>query len=450
VVEALIVVGGLLFTVVVLQIALLWRSGAATRGLAPRLDQLGHASERGERALREELAKSREEAAAGGRHLREEIAKSVVNLGDSLAKNAGESAAAQKNQLDSFAKQLHTLTESNEKRLNELRGVVDGRLQKLQEDNAQKLDKMRETVDEKLQGTLEKRLGEAFQQVSERLEAVHKGLGEMQSLANGVGDLKKVLTNVKTRGIWGEVQLADLLEQIFTPDQYERNVAVKRGSAERVDFALKLPGRADDDQDVVWLPIDAKFPTEDYHRLVDATEQGDAAAAEQARRALEVRVLGEARSIRDKYVNPPRTTDFGILFVPSEALYAEVLRSPGIIEKLQRESRVIVAGPTSLAAILNSLQMGFRTLAIQKRSSEVWKLLGAVKRQFGQFSGILDKVQVKLQQASNTLEDASQKSRTIERRLRKVEELPSGEADRLLPELEAEMLDDAADDDPVS
>ena len=301
---------------------------------------------------------------------------------------------------------------------------------------------MRETVDEKLQGTLEKRLGEAFKHVSERLEAVHKGLGEMQNLAHGVGDLKKVLTNVKTRGIWGEVQLADLLEQVFTPDQYERNVPVRRGSAERVDFVLKLPGRDEDGQHTVLLPIDAKFPIEDYHRLVDATEQGDAAAAEEARLGLEARVLGEARSIRDKYVNPPQTTDFGILFLPSEALYAEVLRTPGIIEKLQRETRVVVAGPTSLAAILNSLQMGFRTLAIQKRSSEVWKTLGAVKNQFSIFSGLLEKVSDKLQQASNTIDEASRKSRYIETRLKKVEQLPGGEAQSLLPDLASSDEDD--------
>lgn len=435
-------VAALLGIVIVLQIVSWVRTRGPAHDLVSRLDQLEKSGNRSESSLREEFAKNRDEATSSGRHLREELASSVKNLGDSLLKNAGETSAAQKNQLDSFAKQLHTLTDSNEKRLNELRGVVDERLQKLQDDNAKKLDQMRETVDEKLQGTLEKRLGEAFKHVSERLEAVQKGLGEMQNLAHGVGDLKKVLTNVKTRGIWGEVQLADLLEQVFTPDQYERNVPVRRGSAERVDFVLKLPGRDEDGQQTVLLPIDAKFPIEDYHRLVDATEQGDAAAAEEARLALEARVLSEARSIRDKYVNPPQTTDFGILFLPSEALYAEVLRTPGIIEKLQRETRVVVAGPTSLAAILNSLQMGFRTLAIQKRSSEVWKTLGAVKNQFSIFSGLLEKVSDKLQQASNTIDEASRKSRYIETRLKKVEQLPEGEAQSLLPDLASSDEDD--------
>jgi DNA recombination protein RmuC len=292
---------------------------------------------------------------------------------------------------------------------------------------------MRQTVDEKLQSTLEKRLSESFKQVSERLEAVHKGLGEMRSLANGVGDLKKVLTNVKTRGTWGEIQLGELLEQVMTPDQIARNVAVKRGSAERVDFAIVLPGRGAEDEDVL-LPIDAKFPMEDYQRLVDAQETGDPLAAAEAGKQLDARIKSEARSIRDKYLNPPRTTDFAILFLPTEGLYAEVLRRAGLAD-LQRDHRIVLAGPTTLAALLNSLQMGFRTLAIQKRSSEVWTLLGAVKTNFGQFTGLLDKVNTKLQQASNTIEDATKKSRTIEKKLNRVEELPEASASALLPEL---------------
>jgi DNA recombination protein RmuC len=438
-VEVLIAaVAALLALGVVLLLSVRRRLGEPSPALTGRLERLEHAEERTERAVREEVAKNREEALGSARHLREELAASVKGLGDSLTQATGRHATTQKEQLDSFAKQLHLLTHSNEARLEELRGVIDQRLQQLHEESGKKLDAMRATVEEKLQGTLEKRLGEAFQQVSERLEAVHKGLGEMQSLANGVGDLKKVLTNVKTRGTWGEIQLGELLESILTPEQFERNVGIKRGSAERVDFAIKLPGRSEDGQETLWLPIDSKFPTEDYHRLVDAEERGDVEAADTARRGLEARVQAEARTIRDKYVSPPRTTDFGILFLPTEGLYAEVLRRPGLVEKLQRECRVVIAGPTTLAALLNSLQMGFRTLAIQKRSSEVWKLLGAVKNQLGLFGGLLDKVHKKLGEASSTLEDASQKTRTIEKRLRKVEELPDGEAQALLPGPEAD------------
>jgi DNA recombination protein RmuC len=397
-----------------------------------RLDRLESAEQRTERAVREEVTKSREEAMGSSRHLREEISASIKVMSDSLVQSAGQRATAQKEQLDSFSQQLHRLTSSNSEQLEGLRGVLGERLQQLQVENAKKLDEMRATVDEKLQGTLEKRLGEAFKQVSERLEAVHQGLGEMQSLAHGVGDLKKVLSNVKTRGTWGEIALGELLDSVLTPDQYERNVAIKRASQERVDFAIRLPGR---EEEPVWLPIDSKFPTEDYHRLVDAEEKGDLEAAELARKALEERVLGEARSIRNKYVSPPKTTDFAVLFLASEGIYAELLRRPGLVDRLQRECRVSLAGPTTLAALLTSLQMGFRTLAIEKRSSEVRKLLGAVKSQFSSFSGMLEKVNDKLLQASNTIEDASRKSRYIERRLRKVEELPEGESRALLPGL---------------
>jgi DNA recombination protein RmuC len=285
---------------------------------------------------------------------------------------------------------------------------------------------------------LEKRLGESFRQVSERLEQVHKGLGEMQNLAIGVGDLKKVLTNVKTRGTWGEMQLGNLLEQILTPEQYAQNVATKQGSAERVEFAIKLPGRDTHDGKTVWLPIDAKFPKEDYERLVEASERADADAVEQAAKQLELRIKAEAGDIRDKYIDPPNTTDFGILFLPTESLYAEVLRRNGLMETLQREFRVVVTGPTTLAALLNSLQMGFRTLAIEKRSSEVWAVLGAIKTEFGKFGGIIEKVQKKLQEASNVIDTAATRTRTIERKLRTVEGLPTNEATALLGEAETE------------
>ncbi len=423
--------GLLLVVVIALQIALLRRSRRGAL-VSKRLEQLQSAEQRTERAVREEVAKSREEAMGSSRHLREEISASIKVMSDSLVQSAGQRATAQKEQLDSFSQQLHRLTSSNNEQLEGLRGVLGERLQQLQVENAKKLDEMRATVDEKLQGTLEKRLGEAFKQVSERLEAVHQGLGEMQSLANGVGDLKKVLSNVKTRGTWGEIALGELLDSVLTPDQYEKNVAIKRASQERVDFAIRLPGR---EEEPVWLPIDSKFPTEDYHRLVDAEEKGDLEAAELARKALEERVLSEARSIRNKYVSPPKTTDFAVLFLASEGIYAELLRRPGLVDRLQRECRVSLAGPTTLAALLTSLQMGFRTLAIEKRSSEVRKLLGAVKGQFSSFSGMLEKVNDKLLQASNTIEDASRKSRYIERRLRKVEELPVGESRALLPGL---------------
>jgi DNA recombination protein RmuC len=285
-------------------------------------------------------------------------------------------------------------------------------------------------VGEKLQGTLEKRLGESFRLVSERLEQVHQGLGEMQALASGVGDIKKVLTNVKTRGTWGEVQLGAMLEQILAPDQYALNVATK-DAGERVEFAIKLPGRGADKTEHVWLPIDAKFPVEDYQRLVDAQEKANPQAAEQATKQLELRIKRCARDICDKYIGPPKTTDFGILYLPTEGLFAEVIRCTGLAEYVQRECRVVIAGPATLWSILNSLQMGFRTLAIEKHSSEVWKVLGAVKTEFGKFGELLDGAKRKLDQASTNIEDAARKSRAIERKLRAVQELPVTEADAL-------------------
>jgi DNA recombination protein RmuC len=410
-VPALLTSVAVLLGVAIVLLAVLLRrtSRDPTTPLVPKIEALAGAQERAERLVQEELKCNREESAGNSRHLREEVGASIKGMSDSV-----------------------------EKRVNEMRGVVDVRLQQIQQESGKKLDAMRETVEEKLQGTLEKRLGESFQQVSERLEAVHKGLGEMQTLATGVGDLKKVLTNVKTRGTWGEIQLGNLLEQMLTPAQYDRNVATKRGGSERVDFAIRLPGPDQEDDSVVWLPVDAKFPQEDYQRLVEAQERGDLTVADEASRQLEARIKEEGRSIRDKYVNPPRTTDFAVMFLPTEGLYAEVLRRPGLAEGMQQQYRVTIAGPTTLAALLNSLQMGFRTLAIQKRSSEVWKLLGAVKKQFGQFTGILEKVEKKLHEASSNIGDASKKSRTIESRLRSVQELPSGEAERLLPELGSE------------
>jgi len=309
-----------------------------------------------------------------------------------------------------------------------MRRTIEERIRHLQEDNAKKLDQMRVTVDEKLQSTLEKRLGESFRIVSERLEMVYRGLGEMKTLAASVGDLKNVLTKVKPRGVWGEIQLGILLEQVLAPEQYEQNVATKTRSADKVEFAIRLPGRSGDRDDIVWLPIDAKFPQEDYQRLVEAQDRADPDMAEDAARRLEAVIRSEGKTIREKYIDPPGTTDFAIMYLPTEGLYAEVIRRAGLCDVLQREYRIVVAGPTTLAALLNSLQMGFRTLAIEQRSSEVWKLLGAVKTEFGRFGDLLDKTHKKLQEASNTIESASKKSRTIEKKLKKVQELPASDA----------------------
>jgi DNA recombination protein RmuC len=339
-----------------------------------------------------------------------------------LESSSQQQSGALKDSRNELAATLSKMAEQTGKELDKLKGAVEAKLTQIQTDNSAKLEEMRKTVDEKLQGTLEKRLGESFKLVSDRLEQVHKGLGEMQTLAVGVGDLKKVLTNVKTRGTWGEMQLGNLLEQILTPDQYEKNVPTKAGSSDRVEFAIKLPGR--EDGKPVWLPIDAKFPKEDYERLVDAAERADVEAVEQAAKQLELRIKAEAAEIHKKYIDTPNTTDFGILFLPTEGLYAEVLRRTG----------VVIAGPTTLAALLNSLQMGFRTLAIEKRSSEVWNVLGEVKTEFGKFGGVIEKVQKKLQEASNVIDDAVVRKKAVERKLRTVTESPPTGAPAMLGE----------------
>ena len=397
-----------------------------------QLTQLEKNLERTERLLKDELTQQRQEAGINARNLREEASLTHKNLTDSLLGRITELSTLQKDQQSVVLKQLTDMLSSNETRLEKLRQVVDERLQHLQQDNSAKLEQMRATVDEKLHATLEKRLGDSFKLVSERLELVHKGLGEMQNLAAGVGDLKKVLTNVKTRGMWGEIQLGNLLEQLFTPDQYESNVCTKRGSNDRVEFAIKMPGKDADPHKFIYLPIDAKFPQEDYQRLLEAQEQANAPAAAEAAKQLEQRIKLEAKTIREKYLDPPQTTDFGILFLPTEGLFAEVLRRPGLTEMLLRDYRVVLSGPTTLAALLSSLQMGFRTLAIEKRSSEVWALLANIKVEFGRFGELLDKTQKKLQEASNSIEIAAQKSRSIEKRLHKVQELPAGETLPLL------------------
>jgi len=380
----------------------------------------------------EKLDSIRTESATGANQLRQEVIAALNGITEATTRTMGELSNIQKVQLDAMSSAIGKLSDSNETKLEAIRVTVEGKLQSMQIDNAKQLDQMRQTVDEKLQGTLEKRLGESFKQVSERLEQVHKGLGEMQTLATGVGDLKKVLTNVKTRGTWGEVQLGALLEQVLNPDQFSANVATKDGG-ERVEFAIKLPGQGADKDETVWLPIDAKFPVEDYQRLIEAQERADVEGADVAGKQLENRVKTCAKDIREKYLIPPKTTDFGILFLPIEGLFAEVIRRPGLAEIIQRECRVVIAGPTTLWSILNSLQMGFRTLAIQKRSSEVWNLLAAVKTEWAKYGLVLDAVQTKLHQASDTIEKAQARSRAVGRKLKDVQELPVGEAIALLP-----------------
>jgi DNA recombination protein RmuC len=349
---------------------------------------------------------------------------------------------------EGVADQLRVLSDANVRGLGEVRTTVDARLQAMQLDNEKKLEQMRQTVDEKLHATLEARLGESFKQVAERLELVHRGLGEMQRLASDVGSLNRVLNNVKTRGIFGEVQLAGLLEQVFTPEQYAVNVETVPGSGARVEFAIKLPGQGGDDNTPLWLPIDAKFPREDYERLLDAQDRADAPGVEAAAKAVEQRLKLEARSIRDKYLAPPHTSDFAILFVPTEGLYAEALRRPGLVESLQRECRVMLAGPTTLLATLNSLQMGFRTLALEKRSSEVWQVLGAVKNEFGKFGDVLAKTRKKLEEASNTIASVETRTRVMGRALKQVETMPDSQAQALLPGDAAGQHDSGADTDP--
>jgi len=483
----------LLLACVGLLVALLRRPKAADgAGVEARLALVGEGQERAERAVREELARSREESGraghllrdevgasltrigesvfqhlgvlsarqneqlaqvmealqqmtasgeSGARQLREEVGITLKNVNDSVVRTMGEMSAAQRTQLDGFSAQIGTLAASSTEQLDRLRGTVEGKLEQIRADNTQKLEQVRQTVDEKLHGVLEQRLGESFSLVSERLELVHRGLGEMQTLASGVGDLKKVLSNVKVRGTWGEVQLGRLLEQVLTPEQYAANVVTNEHHGGRVEFAIRLPGH---DLGPVWLPIDAKFPVEDYQRLLDAQEAGDVAGMDAASKQLETRIRLSAREICQKYLDPPQTTDFALMFLPTEGLYAEVVRRPALMEALQREHRVVVAGPITLWAILNSLQMGFRTLAIQHRSSEVWKVLGSVKTEFGKFGGVLEKVQQKLTAASKEMDKAGVRTRAIERKLREVEEVPPADAQRLLA-VQGLVLSDAVD-----
>jgi len=399
---AVLAVGGL-------AMLLLRRSGAGSED--PRLQELVGRVE----SLGKEVNALKEVAYAvsGIQEKRlESLATQIQLTLDSVKKDIGE--------------RLTQMGQTAEQSAERVRNVLNEQLASIQKDNAEKLEQMRKTVDEKLHATLEERLGQSFKLVSERLELVQRGLGEMQSLASGVGDLKRVLTNVKTRGTWGEFQLEALIEQIFTRDQYEKNMATRPGAAERVEIAIRLPGRADDQP--VWLPIDAKFPIEDYQRLLDAHDQSDSTMVEEAAKALEARIRGEAKKIKDKYIEPPHTTDFAVMYLPTEGLYAEVLRRTGLAESLQRDYRVVVTGPTNTAAMLNSLQMGFRTLAIEKRSSEVWALLGGVKTEFEKFGGVIAETEKKLQEAANKFQTVGVRTRAIQRRLQDVQALPVADA----------------------
>lgn len=415
-------------TLVVAVILLVRKSQALDLApLVARFDIVDRAQERHERTIREEQVASRSEYAADSKRLREELLGAVQTSSETLVRQLGALGGVQNEQLSAFSAQIAGLSEQNERKLAEIRTTVDARLKSLQDDNSLKLDQMRATVDEKLQSTLERRLGESFRLVSDQLEQVHRGLGEMQTLATGVGDLKKVLTNVKSRGTWGEVQLAAILEQILSPQQYQSNVNTKGDGREVVEYAIRFPGNGDNPADPLWLPIDSKFPVEDYLRLQEAQEACDVAKIEIFGRQLETQVRNCAKAICEKYIAPPKTTDFAIMFLPTEGLYSEVIRRTALTEVIQRECRVVVAGPITLVAILNSLRMGFRTLAIQKRSSEVWAVLGSVKTEFGKFGEVLDKVGKKLQEATNVVGTASVRTRAIERHLRDVEALPVSE-----------------------
>lgn len=478
-----IIIVAALLLIIVLQILVLLRKSAQQDSsvLMTQLQQIHQqqmqAQERSERTLREQVQSTAQAT-------RQELGGNFAQLQQTLAAQLTSVATLQNNQIDAFSQQLvklnesntqqleqmrmallqmsqsareeqgtslklfadtlqqslTSLSESNAQRLAEIRATLEQKIQQLQAENASKLEEMRKTVDEKLHATLEQRLGESFKQVSERLERVHQGLGEMQQLAVGVGDLKRVLTNVKTRGTWGEVQLEMVLEQMLTPDQYAKNVETIPGTNERVEFAIKLPGK-DDDKAPVWMPIDAKFPKEQYERLLDSAERADADAVAQAGKELERAIRGEAKTIAEKYLSPPLTTDFAILFLPTEGLYAEVMRRPGLADELQRTHRVSIAGPSTLSALLNSLQMGFRTLVLEKRSSEAWQVLGAVKTEFGKFGEVLAATKTALQRAADNIEKAETRSRQMNRKLKLVEALPSEQAQGMLG------LDDHSDDE---
>lgn len=471
---------------IALQVILLLRTRGT--GIAPHLVQLQQELQRSQQQAGERIERElREQLQSTSLATRQELGGNFTQFQQTLAAQLTSVATLQNSQIDSFAQQLAklneanaqqleamrqsiaqqaqtgreeqavalkrfgdtlnqslaALTESNAQRMAEVRATLEAKIKDLQTDNGTRLEEMRKTVDEKLHATLEQRLGESFKLVSDRLEKVHQGLGEMQQLAVGVGDLKRVLTNVKTRGTWGEVQLEMLLEQLLTPDQYAKNVETIPRSGARVEFAVKLPGK-DDANQPIWMPIDAKFPKEQYERLADAAEHADMDGVAAAGRELETVIRNEAKKIAEKYLSPPLTTDFAILFLPTEGLYAEVMRRPGLADELQRTCRVSIAGPSTLSALLNSLQMGFRTLALEKRSSEVWQVLGAVKTEFGKFGDVLAATKTTLERAAKNIEQAETRTRQMSRKLKSVEALPSDAAQRLLG---GESLDASPDAD---
>lgn len=425
-----------LLLVAIITMVFAWRATVANNNtdllaMKYKMENLLGEIARIESAVKQEMVTNRQETGDNTQRIRSELAASLKNFGELITQTMTSATTVQK---DNFFALLSKQSEQNNAtslRLDQMRETLEKKMADLQTGNERKLDEMRATVDEKLQKTLEARLGESFKLVSERLEAVHKGLGDMQQLATGVGDLKRVLTNVKTRGVLGEYQLESILEQVLTIDQYGRNVKTKEGSNALVEFAIKLPGRGDKDKSV-WLPVDSKFPKEDFEALLDAYDKALPELVDEYRKSFVKGIRKCALDISSKYVDPPNTTDFAILFLPFESLYAEVLRTPGLFESLQREHKIIITGPTTLSALLNSLQMGFRTLAIEKRSGEVWQLLGAVKTEFGNFGGILEKTQKKLQEASNVIEQAGVRSRAIEKKLRAVQELPKEDAVALI------------------
>lgn len=489
------ILAGLLVSVMVLQVLVLIRvMGQSSRDTGDDIDYLKQTLQQHQQDVAERLERElRAQVLSTAQSSRQELGANFGHLQQTLAAQLTSIATLQNNQIDKFAQQLvklnetnaqqqealrqtmnlqaqsnrqeqsaslqrfgdtlhqslSSLTESNAQRMLEVRATLEAKIRDLQQDNGTRLEEMRKTVDEKLHATLEQRLGESFKLVSDRLDKVHQGLGEMQQLAIGVGDLKRVLTNVKTRGTWGEVQLAMLLEQLLTPDQYAANVETVPGSGERVEYAIKLPG-AEDNGTPVWMPIDAKFPKEQYERLADAAERADADGVAAAGKELEAAIRREAKTIATKYLSPPLTTDFAILFLPTEGLYAEVMRRPGLADELQRTCRVSIAGPSTLSALLNSLQMGFRTLALEKRSSEVWQVLGAVKTEFGKFGEVLSATKIALERAAKNIEKAETRTRQMTRKLKTVEALPVDTAQQLLGTQDHDIEADAATDDDLT
>lgn len=419
----------LLLLVVILLVVLRGRSSGDLNELTSAINRIGADSVKIDSLIRTEFSSNRGEALQHAKDGRMELANGLKSFGESFTAGVKDFNELQRQKFNDLMIRQEQIKTDTENKLEKIRETVENKLKAIQEDNSTKLEQMRNTVDEKLQATLEKRFNDSFTLISERLELVHKGLGEMQTLANSVGDIKKVMTNVKSRGVLGEYQLANLLEDLLTNEQYEKNVKTKPGSGAIVEFAIKLPNNNHEEK-ALWLPIDSKFPKEDYEALVDAYDEGNVEKIDMLKKSFRNAIIKNAKDIREKYIDPPNTTEYGIMFLPFESLYAEVLRTPGLFEQVQKEYKITITGPTTLSALLSSLQMGFRTLAIEKRSSEVWDLLGVVKTEFSKFGTVLEKTRKKLQEATNTIDQAGIRSRAIERQLRKVQQLPGTEAQK--------------------